>query len=172
MNIEFTEKRKELENLLQRLNRAPIPKSENWGGADVVITSQKPESKGGGFYPEPRYVVTEHASQLSWLFVQLRNVFSGLLDGTTKIEFYGRLANAALRYQSKNEGNENQKDLLFAVLHEAFAMLDEMEEGSFEYLLVASGNTIADDFVEETQRRGFLSVDETKQFFAERGIEL
>jgi len=172
MNVEITEKRNELENLSERLNRAPIPKSKDWGGADVVITSQKPESKGDGFYPEPRYVVTVHAPQLSWLFVQLRNVFSVLLDGTTKIEFYGRLASAALRYQIKNKGNENQKDLLFAVLHEAFAMLDEMEEGKFEYLLIAGGNTIADDFIERAESRGFVGVEETKKFFAERGLEI
>lgn len=172
MNNEITEKRKELEDLSERLNRAPVPKAEDWGGADVVITSQKPESKGGGFYPEPRYVVTENAPQLSWLFVQLRDIFSSLIDGTTKIEFYGRLANVALRYQSKNKGNENQKDLLFAILHEAFAMLDEMEEGNFEYLSIAVGNTIADDFIERAESRGFVGVEETKKFFAERGLEI
>ncbi len=95
-----------------------------------------------------------------------------MYDGTTKIEFFGRLANASLRYQSRCKGEEKQIDLLFAVLHEAFSMLDEMEEGSFQYLPVAVGNTIADDFIEEAERRGFLSVEETKRFFAERGVEL
>jgi hypothetical protein len=52
MNIEFTEKRKELENLSQRLNRAPIPKSEDWGGADVVITSPEQVASNSNFRNE------------------------------------------------------------------------------------------------------------------------
>ncbi len=95
-----------------------------------------------------------------------------MYDGTTKIEFFGRLANAALRYQDKCGGNEKQRDLLFAVLHEAFAMLDEMEEGTFQYLAIAIGNTIADDLIERAESRGFIGVDETKEFFAERGVDL
>ncbi|MFV0387548.1 MAG: hypothetical protein ACK5NT_02240 [Pyrinomonadaceae bacterium] len=172
MNIELTEKRKELDSLSQRVNQAPIPKAEYWGGADVCIVSQKPESKGGGFYPDPRYVVTEHAAQLSWLFIQLKSIFIGLIDGISKIEFYGRLANAALRYQDKNEGNENQKDLLFAVLREAYGMLDEMEEGEFENLTFVVGNSIANDSIEPAEGRGYISVDETRKFFAERGLEI
>lgn len=107
MEIEFTKKKRELENLLQKLNISPVPKSEEWGGADVGITSQKPKPWSGGFYSEPRYVVTPHAPELSWLFEQLQSVFSDLLDGTTKIELFGRLANAALRYQNKNTGDES-----------------------------------------------------------------
>ncbi len=172
MDVDFSEKGKALDALSRKLLNEPIPTAKEWGGADVVITSRQPETPGGGFYPEPRYVVTPNAQQLSWLFNQLRDVFSDLYDGTTKIEFFGRLANAALRYQSKREGNESQRDLLYAVLHEAFAMLDEMEEGTFQYLSVAVGNTIADDFIERAESRGFIGVDETKKFFAEREIEL
>jgi hypothetical protein len=90
----------------------------------------------------------------------------------TKIEFFGRLANAALRYQSRCGGAEVRKELLLAVLHEAYAMLEELEEGTFQCLAVASGNEIADDFIEREEKRGFLGVDETKRFFAERGIRL
>ncbi len=172
MDVNFQEKKAALDALLKKMRGEPIPTAKEWSGADVTITSRQPEIQSGGFYPEPRYVVTPNAKQLSWLFYQLRDIFTGLYDGTTKIEFFGRLANAALRYQGKCKGEEKQYDLLFAVLHEAFAMLDEMEEGTFQYLPVAVGNTIADDFIEETERRGFLSVEETKRFFAERGIEL
>jgi hypothetical protein len=90
----------------------------------------------------------------------------------TKIEFFGRLANAALRYQSRCGGSEVRRDLLLAVLHEAFAMLDELEEGTFQCLAFSFGNTIADDFIEREEKRGFIGVEETKAFFAERGIKL
>jgi len=172
MDTDFAEKKKTLDLLSRRLLDDPLPTAEEWGGADVVIASRRPETEGGGFYPEPRYVITQSARQLSWLFYELRDTFKGLYDGATKIEIFGRLANAAIRYQRKCGGNENQRDLLFAVLHEAFAMLDEMEEGTFQYLIVAPGNAIADDFIERAESRGFLGVEKTKEFFAKRGIEL
>ncbi len=76
-----------------------------------------------------------------------------------------------MRYQRISKDDENQRDLLFAVLHEAFAILDEMEKGTFEYFLVSPGNEIVDDFIEQTQRRGFISVEETNRFFAEKKIK-
>ena len=94
-----------------------------------------------------------------------------MYDSTSKLEFFGRLANAALRYQHLSKDDENQRDLLFAVLHEAFAILDEMEYGTFEYFLVSPGNEIVDDFIEQSERRGFISVEETKKLFAEKGIK-
>lgn len=172
MNINFAEKREALNHLSKELVKEPIPRAKEWGGADVVVTSRQPQTARDGFYAEPRCVVTPNAKQLSWLFYQLRDIFSGLYDSASKGEFFGRLANAALRYQSKNKDSENQRDLLLAVLHESFAMLDEMEEGAFEYLPVAFGNTIVDDFIEQAERRGFIGVDDTKKFFADRGIEL
>jgi hypothetical protein len=51
-------------------------------------------------------------------------------------------------------------------------MLDEFEEGNFQCLWFAPGNAIADDFIEREEKRGFIGVEETKKFFAERGINL
>lgn len=73
-----------------------------------------------------------------------------MYDSTSELEFFGRLANAAWRYQRVSKEDENQRDLLFAILQEAFAMLDEMESGIFEYFLVSLGNEIVDDFIEQT----------------------
>jgi hypothetical protein len=80
------------------------------------------------------------------------------------------IANTALRYQRMSKEDENQRDLLFAVLHEAFAILDEMEEGTFEYFLVSPGNEIVDDFIEQSKRRGFVSVDRTKKFLLKKEL--
>jgi hypothetical protein len=143
---------------------------KEWGGADVVVTSIEPTlSTGDSFYPEPRYVVTPNAKVLSRLFYSLRDAFKKIDDfSLLKIEFFGRLANAALRYQSRLAGSsENPRNLLQAVLHEAFAMLDEMEEGSFKILPLAIGNTIWDDLIERGEASGYLGTKETQRFFDE-----
>ena len=46
-----------------------------------------------------------------------------------------------------------------------------MEEGTFEYFLVSPGNEIVDDFIKQSERREFISVEETKKLFAEKEIK-
>lgn len=164
--------KRQLDELAARLQRSHIGRSRNWGGADVVISQVESKPGNTGFYPPPRLVVTQYSHELSWLFEQLRDLFRGLYDSQSKIEFFGRLANAALRYQRKKAREEDLNDLLSAVLHEAFAMADEFEEGSFQSFAVASGNEIVDDYVDEAERHGFLGVEETRRFFADQGEPL
>ena len=170
MDSNFTRKREALNYLFQRLLLTPVPTNKEWGGANVVITSRQVNRASSSFYSQLRHVVTADAMELSWLFYQLQDIFAQLYDSASKLEFFGRLANTALRYQRMSKDDENQRDLLFAVLHEAFAILDEMEEGTFEYFLVPPGNEIVDDFIEQSQRRGFISIEETKKFFALKGV--
>lgn len=172
MASNFIEKRAALNYLFQRLLLTPVPTDKEWEGANVVITSRQVKRASSSFDSQLRYVVTEDAKELSWLLSQLGDIFSELYDSASKLEFFGRLANTALRYQRMSKDDENQRDLLFAVLHEAFAMLDEMEADLFEYFLVSPGNEIVDDFIEQFQRRGFISVEETNRFFALKGIKL
>ena len=172
MASNFLEKREALNHLFQRLLLTPVPTDKEWGGANVVITSRQVNKASISSYSELRQVVTADAKELSWLFCQLQDIFLGLYDSAAELEFFGRLANTALRYQSISKDDENQRDLLFAVLHEAFAVLNEMESGTFEYFLVTPGNEIVDDFIEQVQRSGFISVEETKKFFALKGIKL
>ncbi len=136
-----------------------------------MITSRQVKRARSSSYSKLRQIITADAKELSWLFYQLRDIFLGLYDSTSELEFFGRLANTALRYQRISKNDENQRDLLFAVLHEAFAVLDEMERGTFEYFLVSPGNEIVDDFIEQTKRRGFISINETKRFFDEKRIK-
>ncbi len=171
MDSNFTGKREALNYLSQRLLLTPIGTDKEWGGANVVITSRQVNRASSSFYSQLRYVITADTQELSWLFYQLRDIFLGLCNDTSELEFFGRLANTALRYQRMSKDDENQRDLLFAVLHEAFAILDEMEEGTFEYFLVSPGNEIVDDFIEQSERRGFISIEETKKFFALKGIK-
>ena len=136
-----------LQNLANDLKASRIRRAREWGGADVVITRRAPKNTAGGFYPDPRYVITEHALELSWLFEALRDAFyaESLIDGCTKIEFFGRLANAANRFISKNI-QVTAHALCMTVLHEAFAIYEEIMGGEFKYLWFAVGNEIADDY--------------------------
>lgn len=144
--------------------------SSMWQGADVVITSKSPIVQEGGFYPAPRYVVTSHAGELSWLFEQIRDVFMENHEyGLLKEEIFGRLGNTANRFLSKNPG-ANIFETLLAVMHEAFAIAEEIRDGEFAILLVTTGNQILDDLISESEKTGFLSVEETQKYFKDKGI--
>jgi hypothetical protein len=84
----------ELRRIEEALASVPLPRADReWGGADVVISGEAPPPSGTvNFYPEPRYVVTKHSLELSWLFERLRDAFhaESRLDGCSKIEFFGR----------------------------------------------------------------------------------
>lgn len=166
---------KNLDLLAKKLTQDSLPRAtQAWGGADVVIALQETKkTDSDGFYPAPRYVVTEFTFELSWLFESLRDIFydANLLDNCAKIEFFGRLANAANRYLFR-EKLITAKGLLVAVLHEGYAILDEINEGSFECLPIAIGNEIADDYVDTALRSGFVGTEDTLSFFSERGLEL
>jgi hypothetical protein len=164
-----TDVRAKLLCLASRIDAGNYPHdAEEWGGAGVVVTSRQPKDSGNNFYPEPRNVVTRFSREVSWLFAELRDAFAPLLDGCNKVEFYGRLANMPSRYkESLNGAPEQARDLLLAVLHEAFAMLEEMGEDRFEFLLVSNGNTILDDLIEKAERSGYLGVEATRRFFEE-----
>jgi hypothetical protein len=122
--------------------------SVGWAGADVAFTTKAPLKSESNFYPAPRVVITPHAHAAGWLLSELWKLFSEneLLDGCTKIEFFGRLANAATRYQANLIGSsETVEGLLSAIFDESREILNEMSGGKFEYLVVAPGNVIAED---------------------------
>jgi len=165
----------ELHRLETELSKATLPREkEAWGGADVVISRRHPsKTTKKGFYPEFRYVVTDYAHELSWLFVALRDAFyaENRFDGCSKIEFFGRLANAANRYLRRSP-NPTAHFLCAAVLHEAFAIYDEIEEKTFKCLPVALGNEIVDDYIDEALRTGYVGTEKTIAFFKEHGVEV
>lgn len=166
----------QLENLDAEIATGEIPTEQVlWRGADVVIDRVKPPSMSGdSFYPEPRFVVTPHAGELSWIFARLRDAFYAeeRIDGCSKIEFFGRLANAAIRAINRSEKPPTASILCAAILHEGYAIYDEMEEGIFQYLSWAFGNEIVDDYVDEALRSGFIGTEDTLAFFRERGVEV
>ncbi len=168
----------ELENARARMEAlrgeisgsAPLNTAPFWGGADVIVTDTLREPREAVFYHEPRYVVTPFAPQLSWLLVELWAVFKPLMNGSSKIEFFGRLANAANRQIARSSDLRDPEELLAAVLHEGFAIADELDEGSFRYLDVSFGNMIYDDLIDEAERQGYLTVEETAEWFSDRDL--
>jgi len=160
----------ELVRLSNEIVNGQSGSSSLWQGADVVITNKSPVIKEGGFYPGPRYVVTSHASELSWLFEKIRDVFMQIDDyGFLKEEIFGRLGNTANRFLSKNP-NADSCETLLAVMHEAFAIAEEIKDGEFATLVISSGNQILDDLISESEKEGFLTIEETKSYFKDKGI--
>ena len=145
--------------------------SKPWGGADVCIVKKLPKIKSGGFYPDPRFVVTDHEIELSWLFEQLRDIFNKIEDyGFWKEELFGRLGNTANRYLTKFP-TASAKELLLAVMHEAFSIIEEIQDGDFRSPMVTINNRIYDDLILESERDEFLGVEETLEYFKSKGIE-
>ena len=126
--------------------------TDGWGGAGLLVTTVQLDSQESNFYPDPRSVVTPYAHEIGWLITRLWELFSShkLLDCCTKIEFLGRLGNAAVRYQQSLNGRpENIRDFLDAVYQEAHNILDEMAKDEFDYLTVAANGRILGDNIRE-----------------------
>jgi len=146
--------------------------SEPWQGADVVITEDLPVVQSDSFYPTPRFVVTKHVGQLSWLFEEARDAFIGLDGyGFWKEEFFGRLGNSAIRFIRRHE-QHSPEALLLAVIHEAFCIAEEMENGEFKALSISVNNEIFDDIFREIEAEGLAEQSEVNTFIKSLGIDL
>ena len=111
-----------------------VDRNNGWGGAGVIFSRERLAASAGagkGSYPETKYVTTAYAGEAGWLLNRLRDIFSdaGLINSCSKIVFFGRLADAALRYLAQAKRKETDTMLLAAILAEAKAMLSEMEKG-------------------------------------------
>lgn len=100
-----------------------------WVGADIAIDTKAPPRSTDWWPPQDDYVVTPYCKELSWLFIQLRDIFyeEPLIDSFSKYEFFSRLANAAINYMSStSDGVGEKEELLMATHHEAEIILKEM----------------------------------------------
>jgi hypothetical protein len=129
-----------------------------WGGAGLGVVTAKPE---GAYDDSARYVVTPHATSLSWLVRALWVACGPLLDSMTKIEFFGRLGNAAHRYQLRAGDNSQERELLVAVVHEAYEIVSDLEHGRFCALPVAPHGVIHDDFCQSTRTTTRLTAQQS-----------
>jgi hypothetical protein len=144
--------------------------SDLWGGADVGIVTILPTTSSGDWRPDPRYIKTVHASELSWLFKEVRDMFMVTNGyGMWKEEFFGRLGNRAASCPS----DCTVKFLLSQTLHEAYLMNDEITRlGDLQHLNVTSGNQILDDIEGDAGKRSSWVMDseDISMFYLNRGI--
>ena len=159
----------ELVTLSNFIAKDEFATAKPWVGADVVIVNKLPKIRSGGFYPDPRFVVTDHELELSWLFEQLTDIFRKIEDyGFWKEELFGRLGNTANRYVTKSP-KASAKELLLAVMHEVFSIFEEIQNGKFLSPMVTSNNRIYDDLILESERDAFLGIEETLELFRSKG---
>jgi hypothetical protein len=156
--------------LVLQVAAGQIGVAERWQGADVVITNARPAPTKNGFYPDPRFVITIHVIPLSWLFLQLRDLFN-LVEGygAWKEELFGRLGNMSERFLGKNL-EASAQELLLAVLREAYAIFEEMGKGDFGYLSITFDNRIFDDSNLDSEALSLLTVESIRSFFTTKGL--
>lgn len=130
-----------LDELKLQISGQSIPSEardwEEWGGADVMILGRMDQSSkdwvgtqpivisAQKLAPKRRVVVTKFSRELSWLFCQLRDIFSERIDYVSKYDFYGLLAQSAIEYLERNQGTETSTGLLIAVVEQAESWLGE-----------------------------------------------
>ena len=143
-----------------------------WQGADVVVTNilKLGDTEVDSFYPSPRFVITDHVGEVSWLFEKLAHIFANQENYSAwKEEFFGRLGNMANRVIGR-DAKTSIIDIQLAILHEAYAIFEEIQSDWHHYLLIASGNTIYDDLIPRAVNSGFVSLREAENFFKSKGL--
>ena len=122
--------RKDLTTLIDRIRNEEYKGSDYlWVGADIAIDTKAPPRSTDWWPPQDDYVVTPYCKELSWLFIQLRDIFyeEPLIDSLNKYNYFRRLANAAIQYMSSaSDGVGEKEELLLAAHHEAEIILKEM----------------------------------------------
>ena len=123
----------QIEDLKQRIETTDISMEasavKEWGGADVIIKrildtdtetwlgDQPLAMSFPSTEPRRRAVITKYYKELSWLFYQLKELFSEKIDHVSKYNFYGLLAQSAIDYLTNNEVTQDAKGLLITVLN-------------------------------------------------------
>ena len=156
---------KKLDELALSLSAGLWGKDEAWGGAGASIVSIQPHEREDRFYPDDQYLVTNYVNELSWLFIQLRDI-ANKVDGygMWKEEFFQRLVSAG----NKATEHIQLKFLMFHILREAYESLDMIEAGMTipDYSdVVFHPRTVGSDI------EGF-DPESLQQFFDLRGISI
>jgi hypothetical protein len=166
---------KKLHELAHLLANSVLPKaSRDWSEAEVVIASApQADQLRSSFYPRDREVLTEHALEVSYFFEVLRDHFyeEALIDHCSKIEFFRRLATAAVACLLE-QPDATAHLVCAAILREAYAMAKQIDGSELDFFIVAERNQIADDLTPPRERIGYSSIEETISFFRGRGIHI
>ena len=114
----------ELDVIARQVGQTTWGRSKPFGGAGIVVQMHEPNIGPEGFYPDPTFVVTPYAYELSWLIEQIRDVankFDGFWE--FKMSLFPRLAACANACGS----DQGIQQLLFATLFEAYTFLTALE---------------------------------------------
>ena len=99
-----------------------------WRGADLIVTSDL-RFKPGDFTEATKLVVrTVYAKPLTWLFMEIWDVFDGHLDYSNKYGFYGELGHAALDVLAREQPDLDCRKVLNAVLARVFDLLGHLRK--------------------------------------------
>jgi hypothetical protein len=167
-----------IDQIAATVRRGGAGSEKAWGGAEVIICRKAPdrptdnsESSEGFQKPDKRYVETKYVEQLSWLFTRCRDIFNKQDGyGLWKEELFGRLGNVANKFQAAVP-NASSIQVLEAVIHEAYAMAEEISDyGAIETMLVSSNNSILDDYLGTSDLSAYLSSEETLEFLRKKGL--
>jgi hypothetical protein len=162
----------EIDEILETVRRGRAGIEKPWGGAEVIVCETAPkEAAKNSWYADKRYVETKFVGEVSWLFIQFRNVFEKQDGfGSWKEEFFGRLGNVVTKFQSAVVGASSEQ-ILEAVVHEAYAMAEEIiDYGEIETLPVTFDNTIMDDFLGTSDLSAYLGSAATLEYLKQNGL--
>lgn len=96
-----------------------------WGGADVIITSEPNRSA----YDSDLVVCTELAPMLAWLMIRLRDIAAAVVNGETKYEFYATIGETARDFIAENgDEPENATNLACACLERVRELFGEWKK--------------------------------------------
>lgn len=80
--------------------------TENFRGADIIV-SDDPECPSSNGWSDYIRVITPFCTEVSWLILQLKDIFREELDFVNKYHFYGAVAEAANTAIKKDNNNRN-----------------------------------------------------------------
>ena len=99
-----------IDKLKAQINNGKFPTEfPHFGGANLIITND-PHRNG---YEHDVVICSEYASALSWLVVQLKEIYNSELDYVNKYDFYPYIGE--LIQSSVNANDELLETMLFVV---------------------------------------------------------
>jgi hypothetical protein len=101
---------RKLEILKDKIANGEFPKNfEHFGGANLIIT----DDKNRNHHTHDVVVFSENAGSLSWLVIELKNIYDEEIDYMNKFEFYTNIGNLMNSYLS--DGHNLEETMLFVV---------------------------------------------------------
>jgi hypothetical protein len=103
---------KQVNFLKEKINKGKFPTDfNNFGGANLIIT----DDPNRNFREGTIVVYTEHAAALSWLVVELKQIYDSKLTSSNKYDFYPYIGKLI---QTSVKANDDLFDTMLYVVHQ------------------------------------------------------